>query len=1502
MANKEPKIVKRFPKRLLSSFRKGKKLNLPAGKNEPLVDSDERTGFTSYDIENAQNENATINLEASIVLTTPRKQKYSERGNISALVTPKRNLRSVLHTDSNDVANNLSPPAVERLVLGGPMSASADSGIDCSILLSERNSPEQFVAFTRREAERLRQEQLHNASVLETLNETDRSSGDDCDTDNLNSGAGVAIGTGKENEANNEQLIGAEGGLSLDETLCKVGYSSSKIACDTLPPPPPCIGASACEQTDTLTSDYIQENSDNLSGGNLNNLGGDYVMLAENSYTEASPIVDVTGIISENMRRTKETEKSESVSRNIGINYSLSSPCDTIEMEETPESVVSSENVTTDQQSINTDKSYLHYYANRTDEIKSAEARFRNEQSAGTSIHLSVSHDIINPVPIVTPSVATHRVLQSTPSPARLYVNENSAFAKCKSLKRSVSDVGKGILGRFRHRSKDSRAQKECDNTVENTKEKKLHGKKAKQTSRKRHNSEKSLKVTTSSVSYSQIKFKKKQSLKSPVTKEILPTGGKTSNEAGGDLGNPKQSPVFKEILSHSVKEELEASFNRQSFPLETESKFKQRCSPVVMESIEDMTSSISKMTSALCASSAESIACICDCKNRFSDPECCEKRKTPSPHGSLECNDQRKTPPLEGSEHFENTKSDCKAAVNVVDEKETLNSYTCPTLENEITEYSPLIDRGNAQKNKGENLPEASALFCNDTDDTSDDSCDECYSDNSDDDDGECSDLDCSNCCNVSPNTGNVNLLSSSSSGSECSLIDSCENLAMNGRMNKSKKLENSGSGSSQSSSSSFMSNAGSSNSSGNSSPSIEEYSFNMENSSFSVSFKEIDFENGDVMYIENNIGDDFEERQLPESDDSFKLSSVCATPVSSPRVYMDESLENSPCIINPDIINSCQNTNYRNKHPEDHSPKLIQKSIPANCVKENNEDLTSSPSLSVETSPTPLNLSQSSSFTNVSFEGSFADVSFSVHNQSSRQRSKKSSEKTVHENSFINDQSKIDNDKCEKFDYSLSESFNRLNDSMGGQGSRYKSRPVRRGYNTSLSSLNDSRLLQNTLRRNHNRMNDSCVLNDSLSFNHNTSVGSLNRNVRRRQNLYRHSLNSSNLSTSQINESFDRFNTSRVSYLEPSESPMTSPLDLSINRGKATSLDRSMTKKSDKHWVDRHVGQVFSPAKRVLHKNSGLSESDLCKQILDLYVSDADESGFNIPDIDVSLNESHSHNVSQDHGNGSARVDSFASTNLDDSSSDEDRPGLHYGTYVAPRNVVKETNVDDFTTTTVWTCYTGEAKTRKLQDKSGSAHLRGEDRRKAALNELHNMSMEKTSKNRSVDESPTKHGKVRGREALQDQTNTKRRLSTLDMPPSLSDSITAEGVQQDIRENSRKAMKMNDKSFDHLTLLHTAQNGQRRVRCLTMDESQSVVKYYPPPKEASRISWGQTISEMDLYRHTPRKTPVKTRPILNQKENTYPYEDDTPSPIVLTKMRKPKSLAKKYKNWPWS
>ena len=32
-------------------------------------------------------------------------------------------------------------------------------------------------------------------------------------------------------------------------------------------------------------------------------------------------------------------------------------------------------------------------------------------------------------------------------------------------------------------------------------------------------------------------------------------------------------------------------------------------------------------------------------------------------------------------------------------------------------------------------------------------------------------------------------------------------------------------------------------------------------------------------------------------------------------------------------------------------------------------------------------------------------------------------------------------------------------------------------------------------------------------------------------------------------------------------------------------------------------------------------------------------------------------------------------------------------------------------------------------LLGKSGSEHLRGEDRRRAALNELHNMSMEKTT-----------------------------------------------------------------------------------------------------------------------------------------------------------------------------
>ncbi|XP_053373446.1 serine-rich adhesin for platelets-like [Mercenaria mercenaria] len=1524
MASKEPKNIKRFPKRLLSSFRRGKKVHLQTGKNELHTDSDERAGFTSYDLENAQNENATIDLEATIVLNTPRKSNSSGRSTVDALVTPKRNLRNVIAEDSNEVADNFPTPRVERLVLGGPMSASADSGIDCSILLSEKNSPEQFVAFTRREAERLRQEQLHNASVLETLTEADRSSSEDGDIEHVTD---KTKNIDNRNDSPNDNVMGAEGGFNVKESTNEVCDHSD--ICDTLQPPSACIGT-------PQTVEAAGQNSHVPECNNLDSVDGDYVFLTENIDNTVSQLVDVTSFTSDN--RNHEQDQSDTVRSSKSSNQSgtVTSLCNRLENEPAHSTDTYSQTLNTDE-IINVDNCYMHYYANRTDEIKSAEARLRQDQSAGAVLQLAATHNIVDPVPVVTSSIATHRVLQSTPSPARLYVNENSAFAKCKSLKRSVSDVGKGILGRLRHRSKDGRAPKDesiCVDDEANTalgkksgfnKLKKLGVKIEKRNSRIRHSSAQSAtsKIDTDCVSNSQTNLKKKQSVKSPVVKEICAVGEKMMDESSSNFSKTKQSPVYKEILSDNVKQELEASFQRQ-------------CSSAVTESIQDMTSSISQMTSALCASSAESIACICDCKNRYSDPECCEKRKTPSPLESTVFAEQKKTLPLADGEYLEITECDIDATEATSSEQFESNmcdTCTISTNENEITEYSPLVNRNHTLRNEDKFLPEPNSSFCDENIESSDESSDEIYhnyysDDNDNNSSDECSDLDCSNCCNASPNTGNRDCLSSSSD-SECSITDSCENLSA-----KCKEMGSSRSSSQSSSSSSVISRLSaqnseslSSSSSGTSSPVVEDSSFNTENSSFSVSFKEIDFENGDVMYVENNVSSDFEDGWMNDSEDSMKLSTVCATPASSPRVSEDLSLEISPNPINP-CINTVSNSsliiNYQNNISVD-KERLPQGSVASplslqGCVvvsphrSDQSASLTSSPPPSVELSPTPLNLSQDSTFTNVSFEGSFADASFSVHGQSAIPRNVKCSGISYDDNyecSFMDEQLSQSNNYSLHSNCSLldsSETFNRRTSQSELNNSRFKSRSARRCYNASLSALDDSRLLQRTLRRNHNNnvsgLNDSSVLNNS-HLKPVKSLGSLNKDCRKKyeQNFYRQSVNVSSSSARHMNESLDRIDTSSASF--HGTSPLSSPLDLSINKGRSVNLDRSLGSKSDKQWVDRHVGQVFSPAKRVLHKNSGLSESDLCKQILDLYVSDADESGFDLAGNDATLDNSSIHCTSIDNSNMSTSLEGFQSTNLDDSSSEDEGPGLHYGTYVAPRNVVKETNVDDFTTTTVWTCYTGEAKTRKLQGRPGSVHLRGEDRHRAALDELHNMSMEKTSsEKRSVDGSPTRGNMVKGveHEALKDQTNTAPRLSSLEMPPSLARDIQAEGVEKEIRGNTYPKTNMNQKRFDHLTMLHTAHNGQRKVRCLTMDESQNVVKYYPPPKEASRISWGQTISEMDLYRHTPRKTPVKTKPILNQKENVYPYEDDTPSPIVLTKMRKPKSLAKRYKNWPWS
>lgn len=1327
MADKESKTSKRFPRRLLSSFRRTKKIHLQPDRNGLYKDLHGRVGLTAYDIENAENENAIIDLEATIILDSPSKNSNAQcpLDGLDDSVTSKRYVRSGIEGELQDVPSNLSSPRVPRLKLGR-MSASADSGIDCSILLSERNSPEQFVAFTRREAERLRQEQLHNGSVLETLDEVEKSSSDseveiergtDIEQANIES---VGQVEGAEC-AGNEYHGHVEGGCSeagareqyqLD-TVSGIITPSDAHDCgvqsvatenevsfteNSLSYPAP----SACK-SDTVCGDYVflKQSTDLLSSPQILPPQPDITVSTQQDLN-SSPMVDVTQFISNN--RVNRLNNEQLTSSNFNENQSINIASLALE-----NGTLQSSRTTSSQNTVGIND-YMDYYTNRTDETKSAEAQI---------MHENVTHAIVNPIPVTSSSIATHRVLESTQSPARLYVNENSAFAKCKSLKRSVSDVGKGILGRFRHRSKESTMRKEVGrdskaretNKMGVTKPKTYHDKKEKGRYRSRHSSEQ---LTSSNTDipllqmetgkFNQSKIDVKQ-IRNPRDKEkVISTGVALGKKLTSNASITAKSPVYKEILDEKVKQQLE-------------SNLLQRLSPNVVESIQDLTSSISEMTTALCASSAESIACICDCKNRYSNPDCCEKRNTPPliasacPALSASPRHETGTEPI-GEECVESLQ--CQA-------------YIVETNENEITECSPLLSsENNVLSRQKSSFSRPICLFVDkDDEESSDESSDETsqngYSDDNDSFCEDCSDLDCSNCCNISPTTGNHNLLSSSSD-SEYSISGSCDNLSLCATPEKSTRRRNSGSP--------------------RSSPSKTDCRVTDESSPYSVSFREIDFENGDVMYIENSFNGAIDNWF---NDSNAKLSSVCATPASSPKVNGAISLDNSPYPMNTDIslqcnsyqrnaditlessaLNHSMNKLSQSSHNNYHSAlrptgRIHERgalSLPAWSTSpggspqssvHSNTSTPLSPSLSTCNSPTPLNLSQDSTFTNVSFEGSFAETTFSVRGESTVQRNE-----SLCENSFVDQECSFSGRQLPPYgrhsvnmDTIVNNSmrYNQNDDSSILKDSVLIAKPGRTNQNQSLQTLNDSNLLQNTLRRNHNQsvgeINDYGTLNTSIRrMSKNNSFTSLNSSSNSCGNEAHFQRQRSSLSMNRIDQSFDRFDKRYASFHETS--PASSPLDLSINKRKSENNKRTVTNKSDRSWVDRHVGQVYSPAKRVLHKNKGLSESDLCKQILDLYVSDADESGFGNTNADINSECNSSgvfHDTSMDSSNVSNNIDDFESTNLDDSGSEDERPGLHYGTYVAPRNVVKETNVDDFTTTTVWTCYTGEAKTRKLQ-----------------------------------------------------------------------------------------------------------------------------------------------------------------------------------------------------------
>ncbi|XP_046584095.1 serine-rich adhesin for platelets-like isoform X2 [Haliotis rubra] len=113
------------------------------------------------------------------------------------------------------------------------------------------------------------------------------------------------------------------------------------------------------------------------------------------------------------------------------------------------------------------------------------------------------------------------------------------------------------------------------------------------------------------------------------------------------------------------------------------------------------------------------------------------------------------------------------------------------------------------------------------------------------------------------------------------------------------------------------------------------------------------------------------------------------------------------------------------------------------------------------------------------------------------------------------------------------------------------------------------------------------------------------------------------------------------------------------------------------------------------------------------------------------------------------------------------------------------------------------------------------------------------------------------------------------------------------------KKQSDLTEMEIDEMTKLHTTCNGQRVVRYLNFSESPMIIKHYPAPKEASKLSWSNTLTNCELTYHSPTRKPSKptAKPILTQRPltHTYPYSDDVPSPIILTRTRRTHTLSQR-------
>ena len=1125
MSEKEKKSSKKKSKKLLSfpSFRRPKKLNQI--KEEVCLDiKDETTTDLSDKLatnHGSSNSIPSLGLDATLSLDSPRKDNSTPAAkdtlcDAQGASTPNSerrsfsNLRSAYH-DNPDFVRNAVSPGARRLGLGGSYNLSTDSGIDCSILLSEKGSPERFQEFTRREAERIQLEHLQslNNSVAQGQPENVISE------PGHQALAAVEVGEASANTLE-EKIEQTKEHITLLSELRTV-LEQKLEACNS-------VGSEGLDTSDdreTLSIDVTDsDNRPNLHEETMNNL----------SLTNSRS----------NIERPANGHLVDSYSQN--------------------EHNTSMENYN------------LLLHTNKTDERKSEEARIRLENASpvADSLVIDSPHLIVSPSPVMSlAATANHRILPATPSPTRLYVNEKSAFAKCKSLRRSVSDVGKGLLGKLRQKKKngDEAKQENSFNQVHGA----FTGDSVENIETEQNNQKERLSDCSTFSAHLETSLLCDNSPVNGSNYDIPSMSWEISNlnasiESSYEMDSINMEPNISDTRQTDFDNTLGSNLDHSQGSI---------------NAIQELTTSICEMTSKLKLSpsqrsSANSIDCMCNCKNRADSPHCCIRSKPPSPLNidTVNFNDNiAETVDVNKDEEVESLNADDENEIIPTETDFLLGNNSAASLAShskndmEVKTLKSKQLNGNEESINSEVCDRIKA-FPVDMDSSWFDG----------DTEGESDDSSCSSC--------------SGCSDEECS-----------GRVREKRKLKF-GTDSSSGDTSPTDFNTGSSGKSSDSesdSSSVEgtpeklkwqDASFNrdiLNQSPYSVSYAELNVDGLEPVYINKktkfercyNLPACSPQSNFPSPEVTFLPSHLNKTPASSPMLSFDDELNGSLVPTSQGHVHSPgQSTDgcRRKDTYHDLSPEHFE-------------------------SQSVLNLQK------VSPVDKRAETSFSRNSRNRRSES------------------------------SLNVSY---------MTARRASR------NRSESDLNMSGLNLMNYKGNHKSYSD---------FNVKSKQPDLVKDIQ--------------------------------------DSPVA-PLDLSI-RKESNKTSESVKKKSA-FWMDKHVGQVFSPAKIVLHKNRDVSETDLCRNILDSYISDADESGFD-PDFENSFSNSFNNSM-----NGSVSFNSSlnmsntfnsslnTSSMMEAGSSDEDSI-LHYGTYVAPRQPKKETNVDDFSTTLVASCYTAEAKTRRLQ-----------------------------------------------------------------------------------------------------------------------------------------------------------------------------------------------------------